>query len=238
MVDERDPRTTGDYVRWLSGSEDDGDVIVAGVVHEHPASTYRVRSLVDRIDPDVLALELPPMAVPLLERYATDEQIPPASGGEMSAAIQATPRSEVVGIDGPTLAFLWRLLGDVYRSDVGVSTVRTLLSGLVSVTKDAIACRLAATVGGSTGVRSAGDSTAEYECGWSDPPSKQATDERAQIRRATSVRNVFGESSAVTLRDAAREAHMADRLASLRRTGTVVAVVGVDHLEPVAERLD
>lgn len=238
MLDDSDPRTTGDYVRHLSGRGDDGDVILAGVVHEHPASTYRVQSLIDGVDPDVLALELPPIAVPLYERHATDAQTPPASGGEMSAAIQAVDSGAVEGIDGPTPAFLWRLLGDVYRSDVGLSTVRTLFSGLTSVTKHAIACRVAASFDGSTVFRSAVDSSAEHECDRGDPAHQQAADERTQIRRAKSIQNVFGESVAVRLRDAAREAHMADRLSSLRREGTVVAIVGVDHLEPLTERLE
>jgi hypothetical protein len=238
MLDDSDPRTTGDYVRHLPGSGDDGDVTVAGVVHEHPASTYRVRSLVDSTDPDVVALELPPIAVPLYERYATDTQTPPASGGEMSAAIQTADSSTVVGIDGPTPAFLWRLLGDVYRSDVDLSTVRTLLGGLTSVTKHAIVCRVAASLGDSTVSRFAVESSADHDCDWSDPAHEQAADERTQIRRAQSVKNVFGESGAVRLRDAAREAHMADRLSSLRQDGTVVAVVGVDHLDSLTDLLD
>lgn len=237
MVDEGDPRTTGDFVRWLPGSGEIGDVILAGVVHDHPASTYRVRSIIDTTDPDVLALELPPIAVPLFEGCATDEQIPPASGGEMSAAIQAASPSPVVGIDGPTPSFLRRLIGDVYRSDVELSTVRTLFFGVISVTGHALACRLAATVGGSTLFRSPVITSEEYDCDWSDTPQQQAADERAEIRRAKSVRNIFGQSGAVQLRDAAREAHMTDRLSSLRQDGTVVAIVGVGHLDAVTERL-
>jgi pheromone shutdown protein TraB len=238
MLDDSDPRTPGDYVRRLPGRRDDGDVIVAGVVHDHPASTYRVRSVIDSTDPDIVALELPPIAVPLFERYAAGEQTPPASGGEISAAIQAAAPSAVVGIDGPTAAFLWRLVGDIYRSEVGLSTVRTLLSGVISVIVHAIACRLAATFNGSAAFRSAVDSVADYDCDWSETPHQQAADERAHIRRAESVQNIFGESGAVRLRDAAREAHMADRIRSLRREGTVVAIVGVGHLDPLTELLD
>jgi len=238
MVDDSDPRVSGDYVRRLPGSGDDGDVVVTGVVHEHPASAYRVRSVVDATAPDVLALELPPIAVPLFERDADDAATPPATGGEMSAAIQAATPATVAGIDGPTPAFLWRLAGDVYRSDAGWATVRTVSRGVLSVTREAIACRLAATFGGTTAVRPAIDSPADYDCEWTDPPQEQAVDEADHVSRAMSVQHIFGESGAVTLRDGAREAHMADRLASLRREGTVVAVVGVDHLEPVADRLD
>lgn len=237
MLDDGDPRTTGDHVRRCPGNGDAGDVIVAGVVHGHPASTYRVRSVVDAADPDVLALELPPMAVPLYERYAEEGHTPPASGGEMSAAIQASTPCTVVGIDGPTPTFLWRLAGDAYRSDAGLPTVRQLASGVVSVTRHAIACRLAATVDGSSAVRSAVDASEDYDCDWSDPARQQAADERAQVRRTSAAQNVFGESTAVRLRDATREAHMADRLSALRREGTAVAIVGVGHLDPLAERL-
>lgn len=237
MFDDGDPRVTGDYVRRLPGRGTAGDVILVGVVHGHPASTYRVRTVVERIEPAVLALELPPLAVPLFERYAADDRTPPAAGGEMSAAVQAAPSSSVAGIDGPTPAFLGRLAGTVYRSDVDRSTVRRLLGGVVSVIRHAVRCRVAATVDGVTAPPPTGGSPADHDCDWADPPDEQATDERTQIRRAQSIGAVFGEPGAVTLRDATREAHMADRLATLRREGTVVAIVGVDHLDPLAERL-
>lgn len=238
MLDDSDPRTSGDYVRRLPGSGDDGEVVLAGVVHEHPASTYRVRSVIGSIDPDIVALELPPIAVPFFERYATGEHAPPAAGDEMSAAIQEATPSRVVGIDGPTAAFLWRLLGDIYRNDVELSTVRALMSGVISVTVHALACRLASTFSGSTALRSAVATSVEHECDWSDPPHEQAADERSHIRRATSVQNIFGATGAARLRDAAREGHMADRLSALRREGTVVAIVGVGHLDPLSRLLD
>jgi len=237
MLDESDPRTTGEYVRRCPGGADVGDVILAGVVHGHPASTFRVQSVVDAVDPAVLALELPPMAVPLYERAADNGHTPPASGGEMSAAIKAGTSPTVVGIDGPTPTFLWRLAGDAYRSGVGLSTVRSLASGVASVTRHAITCRLAAAVDEASAVRSAVHATEEYDCNWGDPPREQAADERAQIRRTRAVQTVFGESTAVRLRDDAREAHMAERLGALRQDGTAVAVVGVGHLEPLVDRL-
>jgi len=238
MTDDSDPRTTGEFVRHVPGRGDEGDVVVTGVVHAHPASTHRVRAVIESTDPDVLALELPPMAVPLFERYAQDTQRPPASGGEMSAAIQAATPRTVAGIDGPTPAMLGRLAAELYRSDAGLSTLVTLVRGLGSVSKHAVACRLAATFQEVTIFRSAVESSEDHDCVRSDPPGQQAADERAQIRRAASVRNVFGESAAVRLRDEAREAHMANRLSALRKDGTVVAVVGVDHLDPLAARLE
>jgi hypothetical protein len=237
MFGDNDPRTTGDHVRQLLGSGDDGDVILAGVVHDHPASRYRARSIVEATDPNVLALELPPMAIPLFERYADEDHPQPASGGEMCAAIRAGTPSAIVGIDGPTPRFLWRLVGTIYRREVELSTLRTLVSGAVSVSTHALACRLATVSRGSPIPRRAIDSTEDHDSDVSDPPREQAADERAQIQKATSVQTIFGESAAVRLRDDVREAHMADRLSTLRTDGTVVAVVGVGHLDSLAERL-
>lgn len=237
MFDERDPRTNGDYVRRVHGEAGDGDVIVTGVVHDHPASMYRVRSVVEGIDPDVLALELPPLAVPLFERYAHDRTIP-TSGDEMSVAIRAATTDAIEGIDGPTPAFLRRLVRNLLRDDTPLSTGRNVLRGLLSVTKHAVACRIAASLDDPAAARFAADSPVEYDVSREDDPERQATDERTQIRRAKSVLSTFGKSTPVQLRDLTREAHMAERLTSLRRKGTVVAVVGVDHLDPLVERLN
>ena len=236
MFDERDPRTNGDYVRRVPGEAGDGDVIVTGVVHDHPASMYRVRSVVEGTDPDVLALELPPLAVPLFERYA-DERGVPTSGDEMSVAIRAATTDSIEGIDGPSPAFLRRLAWNLLRNDPPLSTVRNVLRGLLSVSKHAVACRIAASFDEPAATRLAGNSPVEHEVGRDDDPERQAADERTQIRRAKSVLSTFGKSTPVQLRDQTREAHMAARLESLRRKGTVVAVVGVDHLEPLVERL-
>lgn len=238
MFDDDDPRTTGEYVRRVPGDVNAGDVVVTGVVHNHPASTYRVRAVVGAVDPAVLALELPPIAVPLFERHAAAGETPPPAGGEMSAAIQAASTDAVVGIDGPSPAFLWRLARTLYREDIDRSVIRPLVRGLVSVTRHAVACRLAASVGPRARRWLPVDTANEYGCEGSDDPGRQAADERTQIRRAAVVSNVFGEPSAVSIRDVAREEHMADRLATLRQNGPVVAVVGLGHLDGVAGRLE
>lgn len=237
MFDDTDPRTTGDFVRRLAGDGGTGDVILTGVVHDHPASAYRVRTVVRATDPDLLALELPPLAVPLFERDAAEERRPPA-GDEMRAAIRAATTDAVVGIDGPTPAFLWRLARTAYREDAGLATVRALLAGVVSVTKHAVACRLAATLGGSSPVRPPARSPVALECDPGDDPQRQADDERSHVRRAEAVLGALGGLDALHLRDVAREAHMAARLDGLRHVGTVVAVVGAGHLDAVVERLD
>lgn len=238
MFDDNDPRTTGEHVRWLPGTAAEGDVVLTGVVHDHPASTFRVKTIVDAVGPAVLALELPPLAVPLFERYAADERTSPSAGGEMSVAIQAAKTEVVVGIDGPTPAFLWRLARTLYREEAPTSAVRPLLRGLVAVSKHAVACRLAASAPWWAADRLPISTPAPHGCDWADHPAQQAADERAQLRRAETALNVFGRPGAGRVRDIAREAHMADRLAELRKQGSVVAVVGMGHLDPVAQRLE
>ncbi|MFC7081645.1 hypothetical protein [Halorussus caseinilyticus] len=49
-----------EYVRRLP----DAGVTLVGVVHDHPASVHRARAVVRERDPEVVALEAPPLAVP------------------------------------------------------------------------------------------------------------------------------------------------------------------------------
>jgi hypothetical protein len=231
-----DPRLSGEYVRRLSG--EGADAVLIGVVHDHPTSTHRVRTVVEEVDPDVLALELPPLAVPLFERYAAGGRTPPAFGGEMSAAIQAAATDRVAGVDGPTPGFLARLTRILARKDAALSTARTVLGGLASATKHALVCRIAAGVAARTGVRLEVDAPVAHDCDRSDDPKRQAADERAQIRRARTVMNALEPADSDRFRKVAREAHMADRLSALRREGTVAAVVGIGHFDPLVGRLD
>lgn len=237
MFDQRDPRTSGEYIRRVPGGEDYGDVIVTGVVHDHPASKYRVRSTVEAVDPDVLALEIPPLAVPLFERYAGERTLPTA-GDEMSVAIRAADTETVVGIDGPSLAFVGRLVRNLYRRDVGFATVRSVLRGLASVTRNAVACRLAAILHEPAVVELAVDIPDTADTRLDDDPQVQADDEQAQIRKAESVLQAFGKSTSGHLRDVTRETHMADRISTLRREGSVVAVVGIGHLDSLIDHLE
>jgi pheromone shutdown protein TraB len=237
MFDESDPRITEDYVRRFPGTEGDHDLVVTGTVHDHPASKHRVRSIVEAVDPDVLALELPPLAVPLFEQYAA-EQSPPADGGEMSVAIDAASTETVVGVDGPTPGFVGRLVRNLYREEADLATARTVLESFASVSRHALACRIAAAFDNPDFLRDAVDSSVAHESSEDDTPRHQAEDERVQIRQARSVLSAFGKPSSEHIRDDTREAHMADRLAGLRREGAVVAVVGMGHLDPLADRLD
>jgi hypothetical protein len=231
-----DPRITGDHVRRCSG-EDNGDVTLVGVVHDHPASKYRVRTTVDAADPDVLALELPPLAIPLYEQYADDSRTPPPFGGEMSAAVQTAATGHIAGIDGPTVGFVGRLLRNVASDPGSFATVRSVVSSLSSVTKHAVVCRLAGAIAAHTGVRLEVDAPVAHDSGWDDDPREQASDERSEIRRARTITETFGQSDTARVRNVTREAQMASRLSALRREGDVVAVVGIGHLDALADRL-
>lgn len=235
---DSDPRVTGEYVRQIS--DDTGTVTLVGVVHDHPASVYRVRHVVESVGPETLALELPPVSLPLFEQYAATDRTPPALGGEMSAAIQATDSDTVVGIDRPTGDFFGRLGRIVLRERPSLETVRTLVSTTVETTTHALGCLAAAVVGARTPVRLDVDSPVSHDVAWTDVPADQARHERDQVHRSRSFLDVFqtaSRSRAARLEDAAREAAMVARLAELRGDGDVVAVVGIDHLDSLVDGL-
>jgi pheromone shutdown protein TraB len=249
--DAADPRLTGEYVRRLGSDDssdnasdgvandatDAGDVTLVGVVHNHPASKHRIRAVLDEVDPAVLGLELPPVAVPLYDFDADDWRTPPRFGGEMSTAIQAAATDRVVGIDGPDPGFVVRLVRNLLGEDASLSTARSVLSSLAGVTKRAVGCRLAAAVARTIGVRFDVSDPAAHDCSWADPPAAQARDERAQVERARTIAETFEQPATARVRDRTRDQHMASRLSDLRQEGDVVAVVGIAHLDPVCERL-
>ena len=232
-----DPRLESTSVETVAGDADTGDVTLVGVVHDHPSSIYRVRSVVADRDPDVLGLELPPLSIPLYEAHAADER-PESLGGEMSAAVQAAATDEVVGIDGPTVEFLRYLAATLSREEASPRTVWRSLRELGSVSKTTLLCRLAATVTANTSLRVGVGAGTAYEATSADPPERQASDERRQIREANAVLDAFEPSAVSRCRSAARERYMADRLSTLRERGDVVAVVGVGHLDAVRAHLE
>ena len=236
--EQTDPRLDEKYLRTIH--HPDGDVTLVGVVHDHPASVYRAREVVREREPEVVALEAPPLAMPLYRTYAKDSRTPPAFGGEMSAAAQAGRKcdAEVVGIDGPTTDFFARLARNCWREGSSVGTLQRVASGVASVTRHAVACRAAAAIASRTSLRVEVDDPVEHDCEWADPPAIQADDERAQARRSQSLLRAFDPPRPVRLRDETREEHMAENLDSLRGRGETVAIVGLDHLEQLAEQLD
>ncbi len=226
-----------EYVETYSDEGGDGSVTLVGVVHDHPASVYRVRRVVEREAPDVLALELPPLAVPLYETHAADEETPPPFGGEMSAAVQAAGTDDVVGIDGPSTAFCRRLARTLVARGTSLETAVRSVRGVASVGKTALACRAAATLTNRTGLRIAVGDPTSHGVSRSDPPREQVADENRQIRTATAVLDALESPPASRVRSETREAHMADRLQTLRTRGDVVAVVGLGHFESIRDRL-
>ncbi|WP_435074089.1 hypothetical protein [Halorubrum sp. HHNYT27] len=232
-MNHEDPRITGAHVRSVETSS--GTVTLVGVVHDHPASVFRVRTIISERDPDVLALELPPLSLPLFERYAEDTRTPPVFGGEVSAAIQAADTDRVEGIDGPTPHFLRRLLATLYREDDSLKTALGVFRRMISVTKTTISCRFAGTFASMTAIRLEVDSPATYSTDRTDSPERQAENEGDQIARAQAVMDAFEPSRASCFSDEVRESHMADRLGRLRHDGDTVAVVGRHHLDRVAD---
>lgn len=231
-----DPRLDEAFVRRVSG-DGVGDAVLVGVVHDHPASEHRVRTVVREEAPDALAVELAPLALPLFEQYAASDDAPPRRGGEMSAAIAAADTDRVAAIDGPSIGFLRRLVATLARERPGLRTARTLGSRFASVTAHVLQCRLAAAIGRVRSRAPDVHDATEHDVTPADPPTTQADDERRQVRRAASVLSALSSPTHAAYREELREAHMAEQIAGLREEGDVVAVVGYGHLEEVVERL-
>jgi len=231
-----DPRLTGEFVRRLPATTDDEAITLVGVVHDHPASVFRTRQVVADADPDTLALELPALTLPLFVEYASTATRT-ALGGEMSAAIRVADTDRVVGIDGPSRGFVRCLLERLARADRSPGTVSTVLRSLWSVTMDAIGRRVAAAFSRATGFTVQVDGPAEHGCRPTDDATTQAADEADWVRQARTVMDVFPAADADRLQRTTREDYMAARLEQLRRDGSVVAVVGIGHLDPIADEL-
>ncbi|MFC7068769.1 hypothetical protein [Halobaculum lipolyticum] len=235
-AEDADPRLDPERVRCLPGDGDRGSVLVVGVVHDHPASVYRAVHLVTGADPDVLALELPPLSVPLFRRYARDRHTPPRLGGEMSAAVRAAGAVPVVGIDAPNARYLRTLaarLRGAGSRDLAVAVARDTARGVAQ----AVACRLGAVVARLTPYTPRLYTQIPYESTLLDAPGAQATHEERHLARHRAFVGVVKAPPATALIDRAREDVMAARLHELRVRGDVVAVVGATHLDPLADRL-
>ncbi|SEH16460.1 hypothetical protein SAMN04487967_2641 [Natronorubrum sediminis] len=236
-----DPRITPQFCRRVTGSS--GDYLLLGVVHDHPASVARITTILESVEPETVALELPAAAVPLYRAYARDgsDDAPPQFGGEMSAAIRAAPANSVVGIDAPNWSFLRRLVTRLVADRVSAATARRVISSLGGATRDVLTCRVAATLTNATSITVACDDPIEYECTHEDTPERQASHERSHVSGVQALlRSVSTEGSALSYRDETRERCMVDRLEELRASedGDLVAVVGVDHLERLADALE
>lgn len=267
-----DPRLGDDYWRVVSADAGRGATVLVGVVHDHPASSHRVASVVRAVDPDAVALELPALAVPYFEPAdgdgdadaavgtgaprerggvvpdggttvdaldasdggaADDAGSPASDGGEMRAAVGAAREvaADVVAVD----TFDWRYFLRFWRrargGDASPSTVRRALGNVAAVATTAWGVRF----GRATG-RPDGDA-ADYGVDATDDPATQAENERSHVARGRSLLGAFERPPGDVLFDETREANMAANIDALRETGTVVAVVGMAHLDAVADHL-
>ncbi|WP_255196243.1 hypothetical protein [Halorarius litoreus] len=233
-----DPRLTERFLRRVDRGSDD-PVWLVGVVHDHPASVHRARSVVQATNPDVLAIEVPPLAAPLFEQYATDGHEPPRLGGEYSAAIQAAPGARVVGIDAPNRRFFAALSRTCLDERVSLSTARRLADGVADASRTAVTARLLAAVSAATSYTAAADRAFDHDhdCSSRDDAETQAAAERAVVDRIEKTLAVLDRPAALRIRDETREACMSRRIAELSTSGVVVAVVGVGHLDALADGL-
>jgi len=231
-----DPRLDERYVRCLP-ADGAGTLLLVGVVHDHPASVFRAVDLVRASDPETLAVELPPLATGLFRLYARDEFTPPRLGGEMSAAIQAGGDARTVGIDAPNRRYLRRLverlLNDAVSTDVVTRAARDALYGYAH----AFACRLGSLVGSVTPLRPQVYDHLSYGTTSLDAPATQAADERSHLSQRQVFLDAVETPPAVRLIDAVRDATMAERLSELRTDGDLVAIVGMEHLDPLEAAL-
>lgn len=246
LRDHDDPRLTDEFWRAVPGDGDEpgtGDVLLAGVVHDHPASVHRVRALAAAFGPDTLGLELPPLAVPSERRLSgvggAERRLSGENGaghraesaGEMSAAVATVPDAEVVGIDPVGPRFLGRLARNAWADDASLATVRHTLENVVGIARFAARARLD---GWGSAARGSADA---HSVSGGDTADTQADDERTCVTRSRSLLAAFERPQADVLLDQTREETMAARIESLRADGSVLAVVGMDHLDGVTERL-
>jgi len=228
-----DPRIDGDNVRCVPGTGDLGSVLMVGVVHDHPASTFRVAHFVETHPPDVLAVELPPLAIPLFRIYAEDDYTPPRMGGEMSMALQAFDDGRTVGIDAPNRTYFRRLATLLRGERLSIGLVRELLTSLSAGIVQALACRAGAVLATTTPLRLRVYNVFRHEASFLDSPADQAEDEAAHISQERAFLRIAQPPRGMELIETAREESMASLLRDLRTDGDVVAVVGRNHVEPL-----
>ncbi|MXR40411.1 hypothetical protein GRX01_03440 [Halobaculum sp. WSA2] len=234
---DTDPRVDSKYVRCLAGANGGGSVLIIGVVHDHPASVFRVSHLLRRFPPHTLALELPSLSVPLFRRYAHGPDTPPRLGGEMSAAIRAAGDARVVGIDAPDLPYVRSLFRELRDRPDDRSLRRTVLTDLARGVMQAVASRVGAVVAALTPYTPRVYTHIAYEATLLDDPETQAEHEATHLAQHRAFVGVVDPPPVTALVDATRETTMAARVASIRREGDVAVVVGMSHLDGLVRRL-
>ncbi|ACV48094.1 MULTISPECIES: hypothetical protein [Halomicrobium] len=218
-----DPRIRTDHFRLLE--DPDGAVLLIGVVHDHPASVYRVDSAIRALDPDTVAVELPPLALPLFE----------AGGeGEMSAALAATD-ADSAAIDAHGPRFLAALVDEIRDRSPDGETLARIASNALAVGRQALSCRLASVFGRDRFPTPLADGGIDLDVERPGDPATVAEHERRHLSRSFSVLRAFERPAADEIVDAARERTMARALAGT--DGTAVAVVGFEHLDGIVAEL-
>jgi len=217
-----DPRVDPTHYRVADGEA--GTVVLVGVVHDHPASRYRTRAVVDALSPATVAIETPPALVPTFEARADRGD---DAGGEMTDAVASAGSARVVGIDAPAARFLPALARELRSNAPSLDVVRDVSRSLGRMTLRALRVRFGR-AGASEPTRSVDEGSA----------SAQAENERSRLRESDTLLAALDPPLATRILDSARERHMAARLRALRaRGGVAVAVVGFAHLDAVADAL-
>lgn len=223
-----DPRISDEYVRRIDGP--DAPVVLVGVVHDHPASIYRVEQLIEALSPSTVAIELPGLLVPVI---SAAEQSDDGVGGEMAAAIAAADSTPVVGIDVPGLGTVRVLATELRSQNVRSRTVLLALKETWRLTSNAVLGRLAHAGVPRTPSVADLEFGHEYDLARDATPTAQADHEATHLRRSTTLLRTFEPPAAVRVVDDVRERHMAEQLSRLRVNGPVVGVVGYGHLDGI-----
>lgn len=232
-----DPRIDEQFLRCVPETDGLGAVLLIGVVHDHPASVFRVAHLLETFTPEVLAVELPPLAMPLFRMYAEDQYTPPRLGGEMSMAIQAAGDVRTVGIDAPNPAYLQLLIRGLLTDRLPLNVTWSILKDLTNGFAHALACRLGALIGAITPLRLRLYSHIEHDCSLLDSPAVQAEHESSYVSQRQAFLRAIETPPAIGRIDEVREAGMMARLQDLRTAGDVIAVVGIEHLDALETQL-
>jgi hypothetical protein len=227
---DSDPRLGPEFVRTVNDGP--SPVLLVGVVHDHPASMARVRTLVDRVEPDLIAIELPDILVPVVEDASSE------LGGEMAAAVSVDATTPAVGIDVPGRGTGRSLLAELRTRDVSPGTLRETVRSLGTITARAVAGRLARLDLPVLPSLNSLEYGHQYGLDGDASPRQQAAHELSHLQRSRSLLETFEPPPATEFLDAIRERHMANRIANLRKKGSVVAVVGHGHLNAIGTALE
>lgn len=241
-----DPRVTPGDFRYVPATGDAGSVVLVGVVHDHPASVFRVVETVSALTPDTVALEVAPVAVPLFREYARKhgsnfELITSDSfnGGEMSGAISAAGDAHIAGIDLPNSSAVEPLFETLRAERLSAREALRVSHAFGTQTLHAVQCRIsyaASRIG--LDIDPGLDRGRETDTRMASPAA-QAAEESAVVSGGETLLRALSRPPAIAAFDQTREAAMTAELRHLSHGGAdVVAVLGYAHLDPIAKHLE